>query len=138
MDGWNVCIKPVGISYLLLSHLQLFVVSNFNNFRSYVGVSKDLFFHFIYFSGCLKNIFPHTYLWSSSSSFWVVIVIVIVIIYCENSSPEMHGTITGTFKNQIDWIPLNTGSVRPTQGKSWYVYRAYYYIRFIVGSGFIS
>lgn len=23
----------------------------------------------------------------------------------------MHGTITGTFKNQIDWIPLNTGSV---------------------------
>ncbi|CAB9524260.1 reductase ArsH [Seminavis robusta] len=33
-------------------------------------------------------------------------------------SPEMHGTITGTFKNQIDWIPLNTGSVRPTQGKT--------------------
>jgi arsenic resistance protein ArsH len=31
-------------------------------------------------------------------------------------SPEMHGQITGTFKNQIDWIPLNTGSVRPTQG----------------------
>ena len=27
-------------------------------------------------------------------------------------SPEMHGTITGTFKNQIDWLPLNTGSVR--------------------------
>jgi len=34
-------------------------------------------------------------------------------------SPEMHGTITGVFKNQIDWIPLNTGSVRPTQGKTW-------------------
>ena len=33
-------------------------------------------------------------------------------------SPEMHGTITGTFKNRIDWIPLNTGSVRPTQGKT--------------------
>lgn len=33
-------------------------------------------------------------------------------------SPEMHGTTTGTFKNQIDWIPLNTGSVRPTQGKT--------------------
>ena len=29
----------------------------------------------------------------------------------------MHGTITGTFKNQIDWLPLNTGSVRPTQGR---------------------
>jgi arsenic resistance protein ArsH len=33
-------------------------------------------------------------------------------------SPEMHGAITGCFKNQIDWIPLNTGSVRPTQGKT--------------------
>jgi arsenic resistance protein ArsH len=33
-------------------------------------------------------------------------------------SPEMHGTVTGAFKNQIDWIPLNTGSVRPTQGKT--------------------
>ena len=31
------------------------------------------------------------------------------------SSPEMHGCITGAFKNQIDWLPLNTGSVRPTQ-----------------------
>jgi arsenic resistance protein ArsH len=30
----------------------------------------------------------------------------------------MHGCITGCFKNQIDWIPLNTGSVRPTQGKT--------------------
>jgi arsenic resistance protein ArsH len=34
------------------------------------------------------------------------------------SSPEMHGNITGIFKNQIDWIPLNIGSVRPTQGKT--------------------
>ncbi|KAK3259460.1 hypothetical protein CYMTET_31543, partial [Cymbomonas tetramitiformis] len=33
-------------------------------------------------------------------------------------SPEMHGTITSVFKNQIDWIPLNTGSVRPTQGRT--------------------
>ena len=33
-------------------------------------------------------------------------------------SPEMHGTITGVFKNQIDWIPLNTGSIRPTQGRT--------------------
>lgn len=33
-------------------------------------------------------------------------------------SPEMHGSTTGVFKNQIDWIPLNTGSVRPTQGKT--------------------
>ena len=30
-------------------------------------------------------------------------------------SPEMHGCVTGAFKNQIDWLPLNTGSVRPTQ-----------------------
>ena len=34
------------------------------------------------------------------------------------SSPEMHGTITGAFKTQIDWLPLNTGSVRPTQGRT--------------------
>lgn len=33
-------------------------------------------------------------------------------------SPEMHGQLTGTFKNQIDWIPLNTGSIRPTQGRT--------------------
>lgn len=29
-------------------------------------------------------------------------------------SPEMHGAITGVFKNQIDWIPLAIGAVRPT------------------------
>ncbi len=34
------------------------------------------------------------------------------------SSPEMHGNITGILKNQIDWIPLNIGSIRPTQGKT--------------------
>lgn len=33
------------------------------------------------------------------------------------SCPEQHGTITGVFKNQIDWIPLALGSVRPTQGR---------------------
>lgn len=31
---------------------------------------------------------------------------------------ELHGNLCSVFKNQIDWIPLNTGSVRPTQGKS--------------------
>lgn len=34
------------------------------------------------------------------------------------SCPEMHGTITGVFKNQIDWIPLALGAVRPTQGRT--------------------
>jgi arsenic resistance protein ArsH len=34
------------------------------------------------------------------------------------ASPEMHGTITGVFKNQIDWIPLSIGAVRPTQGRT--------------------
>jgi len=34
------------------------------------------------------------------------------------SCPEMHGTITGVFKNQIDWIPLSMGAVRPTQGRT--------------------
>jgi len=33
-------------------------------------------------------------------------------------SPERHGTITGIMKAQIDWIPLEIGSVRPTQGKA--------------------
>ena len=33
------------------------------------------------------------------------------------SSPEMLGNVTGILKNQIDWIPLNIGSIRPTQGK---------------------
>lgn len=32
--------------------------------------------------------------------------------------PEQHGTITAVFKNQIDWIPLAMGSVRPTQGRT--------------------
>ena len=33
-------------------------------------------------------------------------------------SPERHGTITGVFKSQIDWLPLLMGSVRPTQGRT--------------------
>jgi len=33
-------------------------------------------------------------------------------------SPERHGTITGVMKSQIDWIPLEIGSVRPTQGRT--------------------
>ena len=33
-------------------------------------------------------------------------------------SPEQHGAMTGAFKNQIDWIPLNDGAVRPTQGRT--------------------
>jgi arsenic resistance protein ArsH len=33
-------------------------------------------------------------------------------------SPEMHGQITGVFKNQIDWIPLEVGGMRPTQGRT--------------------
>jgi arsenic resistance protein ArsH len=33
-------------------------------------------------------------------------------------SPERHGSITSIFKSQIDWVPLNIGGVRPTQGKT--------------------
>lgn len=33
-------------------------------------------------------------------------------------SPERHGSMTGIFKSQIDWVPLNMGGVRPTQGKT--------------------
>jgi len=33
-------------------------------------------------------------------------------------SPERHGAITGIIKAQIDWIPLEIGSVRPTQGRT--------------------
>ena len=34
------------------------------------------------------------------------------------TSPERHGAMTGIMKSQIDWIPLNSGAVRPTQGKT--------------------
>lgn len=37
------------------------------------------------------------------------------MVWC---SPERHGAMTGIMKAQIDWIPLSTGSVRPTQGKT--------------------
>jgi len=33
-------------------------------------------------------------------------------------SPERHGNITGIFKSQIDWLPLESGGVRPTQGRT--------------------
>jgi len=33
-------------------------------------------------------------------------------------SPERHGTLTAVFKNQVDWLPLEEGSVRPTQGRT--------------------
>lgn len=33
-------------------------------------------------------------------------------------SPERHGAMSGIMKAQIDWIPLNLGAVRPTQGKT--------------------
>ena len=33
-------------------------------------------------------------------------------------SPEMHGAVTGVFKNQVDWLPLELGAVRPTQGRT--------------------
>ena len=41
--------------------------------------------------------------------------------WCEGmvwTSPERHGAMTGIMKAQIDWIPLNVGAVRPTQGKT--------------------
>lgn len=37
------------------------------------------------------------------------------MVWC---SPEQHGNLSSVFKNQIDWIPLSEGSVRPTQGKT--------------------
>jgi arsenic resistance protein ArsH len=33
-------------------------------------------------------------------------------------SPERHGTLTGVFKSQIDWLPLEVGGSRPTQGRT--------------------
>lgn len=34
------------------------------------------------------------------------------------SCPEQHGSMTAAFKNQIDWLPLKFGAVRPTQGRT--------------------
>ncbi len=33
-------------------------------------------------------------------------------------SPEQHGSMTGVFKNQLDWIPLSDGAMRPSQGRT--------------------
>lgn len=33
-------------------------------------------------------------------------------------SPEQHGSMTAAFKNQIDWLPLSEGAIRPTQGRT--------------------
>ena len=33
-------------------------------------------------------------------------------------SPERHGAMTGLFKSQIDWLPLEEGGVRPAQGRT--------------------
>jgi len=33
-------------------------------------------------------------------------------------SPERHGAMTGVFKSQIDWLPLESGGMRPTQGRT--------------------
>ncbi|WP_372771064.1 arsenical resistance protein ArsH [Pseudoalteromonas sp.] len=32
-------------------------------------------------------------------------------------SPEIHGNMSAVFKNQIDWLPLSSGAIRPSQGK---------------------
>jgi len=33
-------------------------------------------------------------------------------------SPERHGAMSAVLKAQIDWLPLNLGALRPTQGKT--------------------
>lgn len=33
-------------------------------------------------------------------------------------SPERHGAMSAVLKAQIDWVPLNSGAIRPTQGKT--------------------
>jgi arsenic resistance protein ArsH len=33
-------------------------------------------------------------------------------------SPERHGALTAVMKNQIDWIPLEQGALRPSQGRT--------------------
>lgn len=33
-------------------------------------------------------------------------------------SPERHGTVAAVLKNQIDWIPLEMGAIRPSQGRT--------------------
>lgn len=41
--------------------------------------------------------------------------------WCEGMvwiSPEVHGNYSAAFKNQVDWMPLSIGAIRPTQGKT--------------------
>lgn len=41
--------------------------------------------------------------------------------WCEGMvwiSPEIHGNFSACFKNQVDWMPLSEGAIRPTQGKT--------------------
>jgi arsenic resistance protein ArsH len=33
-------------------------------------------------------------------------------------SPERHGAVTGILKNQVDWLPLESRGIRPTQGRT--------------------
>jgi len=44
------------------------------------------------------------------------------ILFVSSSPHEISSKLTCTktavFKNQIDWVPLSTGSVRPTQGRT--------------------
>jgi len=37
------------------------------------------------------------------------------MVWC---SPEVHGNFSAVFKNQIDWLPLSVGAIRPTQGRT--------------------
>lgn len=44
-----------------------------------------------------------------------------LVNWCEGMvwcSPERHGAMTAVMKAQIDWIPLSSGAIRPTQGKT--------------------
>lgn len=44
-----------------------------------------------------------------------------LVTWCEGMvwcSPERHGAMSSVLKAQIDWIPLELGGVRPTQGKT--------------------
>lgn len=44
-----------------------------------------------------------------------------LVRWCEGMvwiSPEVHGNYSAVFKNQVDWMPLTEGALRPTQGKT--------------------
>ncbi len=43
-------------------------------------------------------------------------------------SPERHGAITAVMKNQIDWIPLEMGAIRPSQGRTLAVMQGHYVV----------